>query len=100
MPTYMSGTLVRSKVTFTDVTGAVNDPGTITLKYKLGSAAVVTVTYPAAPIIKESTGVYHADFDTTGWAGPGERFDRQEWIGTGAVIAISADSWLVRPPEL
>lgn len=98
--TYTSGALVRTTATFTGVSGSVADPDTITLKYKKGSAATTTVTYPSAPVIKNSTGIYHADLDTSGWTGPGNQVWIVEWIGTGAVQAIASDSWLVQPPAL
>lgn len=98
--TYMSGTLVRSKAAFTDVTGAAADPTTVTLKYRKGAGATTTVVYPSAPIIKDATGAYHADLDTTGWAGPGNLVELAQWQGTGTVQAIAVDSWLISPPEL
>jgi hypothetical protein len=100
MPTYMSGTLVRTRAAFTDVTGAAADPTTCTLKYKQGAAAAVTVVYPSAPIVRDGVGGYHADLDTSGWAGPGNRLDIQQWSGTGNVQAIGDDTWEVEPPAL
>lgn len=100
MNAYMSGTLVRTTATFTNIAGAAADPTTITLKYQTGAGAVTTAVYPAAPVVKDSTGVYHADLDTTGWAGAGPVTQVAEWIGTGAVQAIAADSWQVIPPAL
>src|SRR5258707_2398472 len=100
MNTYKSGTLARSSAAFVNTAGAAADHTTITLKYKLGNGAVQTVVYPAAPTVRDSAGNYHADFDTTGWSGPGNRLDIQEWIGTGAVVAINDDAWQVEPPAL
>jgi hypothetical protein len=99
-PTYMSGTLVSTKAAFVDKTGAAADPTTITLKYKQGAAATVTVVYPSAPIVRDGQGGYHADLPTDGWAGPGNRLDIQQWAGTGNVQAIEADTWEVEPPAL
>jgi hypothetical protein len=96
----MSGSLVTSTATFKDVNGNVADPSTITLKYKIGSASTVTVVYPAAPITRSGTGVYLAELDTTGYAGPDPQLWATEWIGTGAVQAIAADYWQVTPPAL
>jgi hypothetical protein len=100
MNTYVSGSLVGSKAVFTNSSGVATDPDTVTLKYKLGGGAVQTVVYPSSPIVKDSVGSYHANFDTTGWAGPGNRLDLQEWVGTGAVVAIESDMWEVEPPLL
>lgn len=100
MNTYVSGSLVRTSAAFTDVNGGAADPTTVVLKYKQGNGATQTVTYPASPIVKDSTGNYHADLDTTGWAGPANRLDIQQWQGTGAVVAIGSDSYEVEPPSL
>lgn len=100
MNTYMSGTLVTSTAQFRDRTGAAADPTTITLKYKKDAGATTTIVYPAAGITKDSTGVYHADLDTTGWAGPGLQGWIVEWIGTGTVQIPGKDVWLVEPPAL
>lgn len=100
MTIYMSGSLVRTSASFTDVAGVAADPTTVTLKYKKDAGATTTVVYPSAPIIKDSTGHYHADLDTTGWAGPGNQLWETEWIGTGAVIAIGDDPWYVEPPAI
>jgi hypothetical protein len=97
---YMSGALVRATGTFTSIAGALTDPTTVTLKYRKGSAATVTLTYAAADLIKDSTGVYHYDFDTTGWAGPDDILYVLQWQGTGTVVAIAIDSFSVTPPAL
>lgn len=98
--TYMSGSLVRTTAAFTNAAGQAADPTTITLKYRSGAGSTTTVTYPTAPIIKDSTGNYHADLDTTGWAGPDPLLWLTEWIGTGTVQAIASGAWLVTPPVL
>jgi hypothetical protein len=100
MNTYVSGSLVRSVATFANLSGVATDPTTITFKYKQGGGTVTTVTYPTAPIVRDTTGEYHADLDTTGWTGPGNRLDIQEWIGAGVVQAIASDSYQVEPPAL
>ena len=100
MNTYMSGSLVRTTAAFTNTAGAAADPTTIVLKYKTGAGATTTVTYPSAPIVRDGTGAYHADLDTTGWAGPDPLQWLTEWIGTGTVQAIAAGGWLVTPPVL
>lgn len=96
----MSGQLVRTKTTFVDINGNPIDPTTITLKYKDAGGAIQTVTYPTAPVVKDATGVYHADLDSTGWTGPGNALWLVEWIGTGACQAINTDEWIVEPPLL
>jgi hypothetical protein len=98
--TYLSGTLVRSTAAFATLAGVAADPTTVTLKYRPGPfAAVVTAVYPAAPIVRDSTGTYHADLDTTA-AGGGALPWVIEWIGTGAVQAIGTDNWIINPEPL
>ena len=81
MPTYTAGAKVRILVTFTDNTGALIDPGTVSLKYALPNVANVSQTYNPGNIVRDSLGVYHYDLDTTGSA-PGAL--RYEWLGTGS----------------
>jgi hypothetical protein len=74
---YLAGSLVRVATYagpvdapvggFRDDNGVLVDPAIITLAYRPGvSAQVVTAVYPAAPIVRDDTGLYHADLDTTG----------------------------------
>ena len=66
MNTYWPGNVVRLSVIFT-VAGAVEDPGTVTLKVRNPSTFVVT-TYVhgvAAGLIKDSKGHYHLDLSCT-----------------------------------
>lgn len=100
MNTYLSGTLVTTTANFANKNGVPTDPDTITLKYKHGSNAVVTVAYPTSPIVRDTTGAYHADLDTTGWTGPGNELWTAEWIGTGAVQVPGIDNWQVEPLTL
>lgn len=99
--TYTSGSLVRTLVAFANSAGTAADPSTITLKYRPGPAgAVTTVVYPTAPIIKDSTGNYHADLDTTGWEGTGPLTWQIQWTGTGSLQAIGTDTWQILPTPL
>jgi hypothetical protein len=100
MNVYKSGQLVRTNAVFTNISGTPTDPGTIVLKYKQGNGSTQTVTYPSSPIVRDTAGTYHADLDTTGWSGPGNRLDLQEWTGTGAVQGINDDAYEVEPPLL
>lgn len=100
MNTYISGSLVRSSAAFLDASGAATDPTAIVMKWRTGAGSTTTVTYPTAPIIKDSAGNYHADFDTTGWTGPNPLEYFVQWTGTGTVQAIDADVWEVTPPQL
>ena len=96
MNTYMSGSLVRTIASFVNLTGSLQNPTTVTLKYRAGSGAVTVISAPN----NDSAGVYHWDIDTTGWAGPGQILYTIEWIGVGAVQAIGDDFWSVTPPAI
>lgn len=98
--TYLSGSLVRSIATFTNALGAAADPTTVTLKYSASGGPVTTAVYPAAPIIKDSAGVYHADLDTTGLLGGAAQQFIVEWKGAGAVQAIGTDTWNITPDPI
>ena len=100
MNSYMSGALVRSSAAFADASGAAADPSGVVLRYRKGAGSITTVTYPSSPVIKDSTGGYHADFNTTGWAGPDSLRYVAQWQGTGTVQAIASDEWDVTPPAL
>jgi hypothetical protein len=92
MNSWMAGSLVTSTATFvSEATGQVADPTTITLKYVAPGGTVQTVAYPNAMITRVSAGVYSAELDSTGKAGPWT----VEWIGTGNVQAIAAATWTI-----
>lgn len=97
---YISGALVRTIATFTNLAGQPTDPTTITLKYRAGAGSTTTIVYPAAGIVKDSTGVYHSDLDTTGFAGPGQQLWTIQWVGTGNVQAPGIDYFEVEPLAL
>jgi len=100
MNTYMSGSLIRSSAAYTDTSGTPADPSSVVLQYKADAGDTTTVTYPDSPIVKDGTGAYHADLDTSGWAGPARQLWIVEWTGTGTVQAIGVDSWEVEPAAL
>jgi hypothetical protein len=92
MNTYDVGDLVRLTGTFTDLTAALADPTTVTLKTRGPFDATSTVvTLAGAQVVKDSTGVYHYDFAPTE-AG----VYSYEWIGTGAVATAEPGSFFVR----
>lgn len=102
--TYLAGSLVRVATYagdvaspvggFRDADGNLADPTTVTLKYRPGvSASVVTVVYPAVPITRDDTGLYHADLDTTGFTTDTWSY---EWVGTGEVQAIADSAFQVQ----
>lgn len=92
--TYISGTLVRTTAKFTDLAGVLTDPTSVVLKYQ-GPGTVQTPS-----VTQDSTGVYHYDIDTSGWAGPGNVDYVVEWSGTGAVMVVADDKFTVTPKKL
>lgn len=96
--TYLAGSLVRVATYagtalspvggFCDSGGSPGDPAQVTLKYQpgTGDTPVVTVTYPASPIIRDGAGLYHADLDTAGY--PTDTWTYL-WEGSGGVQAAA-----------
>ena len=81
---------------FRDSTGALADPSIVTLTYRTSQTGPkITVVYPAAPIIRDGTGLYRAGLDTTGSP---DAVWTYEWTGYGGVQAPAANSFIVRAP--
>ena len=81
---YPQGTLVRVQVSFTQ-SGNFADPDGVNLRFRPPRQHRTTWIYGIdAAIVKDSTGVYHADLDTTP-AVPGVW--RYHWEGDGAVAS-------------
>ena len=59
---YIPGEVVRLLLNTFDFAGAVADPGTVVLKVKQPDGTVVTQT---PDVVRDSTGVYHADLALT-----------------------------------
>jgi len=101
--TFLAGALVRVSVTFTrpgtDPDGnpvrVPADPDTVTLRYQPFPGADITqINYPGdTRIVREDTGAYHSDLDTTGL--PGDEFT-YVWEGTGNVQAAAEGTFLVQ----
>jgi hypothetical protein len=102
--TYLAGSLVRVATYagtaaspvggFCDSAGSLGDPEQVVLKYQPGTAAeVVIVTYPSSPIIRDGTGLYHADLDTTGFSTDTWTY---LWEGDGGVQAVAEASFQVQ----
>lgn len=101
--TYLAGSLVRVSTYvnsasapvggFRDASRVLVDPTVVVLKYRPGATApVVTVTYPASPIVRDDMGLYHADLDTTGFL---DTLWAYIWIGTGTGQAIAKGTFNV-----
>jgi hypothetical protein len=63
------GTVAAPTLGFRDSTGTLIDPGVVTLKFKDPTGAVTSYTYGGGQIIRDGTGLYHYDVDTSGKAG-------------------------------
>lgn len=87
--TYNIGDLLRLRATFTDISGAVADPTTVTLKVKAPSGTVTTYTYPGT-VSRLSTGIYYYDFPVTA---SGTHY--YNWAGSGAYTAADEASFVV-----
>jgi len=107
--TYTAGNLIRVATYagsvsapsggFVNEDGDLADPTVVTLLYRPGTGqAVVTVTYPASPVVRDAAGLYHADLDTT------DAVDSAtwtyEWAGTGTVQACAVNAFIVDVPFL
>jgi len=98
----IEGTEVRfyTSTPFTDITGSPADPDVVIFAYQVGSNPVQQVTYgtPQAwgSIVKDSTGTYHIDIDTTGSPGAWT----WTWAGTGSVQVRTEGQILVNPASV
>jgi hypothetical protein len=61
MPDYDRGDTARLSLLVKDAAGALVDPATLTLTVRTPAGVDTTTTSPAAPIVHDSTGTYHAD---------------------------------------
>ena len=79
---YPQGTLVRVQVSFTQ-SGNFADPDGVNLRFRPPRQHRTTWIYGIdAAIVKDSTGVYHADLDTTSAVG----IWRYRWDGGAAMV--------------
>ena len=77
MSTVYEGSTIRfyTSQPFTSISGTVVDPDVVTFSYQVQGQTKQTYTYthgtgdPTGTIVKDSTGTYHADIDTTGQPG-------------------------------
>jgi hypothetical protein len=58
---YDRGDTARLNLTVKDAAGALTDPAALTLTVRPPAGASTVYTSPAAPIVKDATGTYHAD---------------------------------------
>jgi hypothetical protein len=102
---YTDGNLVRVSGSFLNAAGAAADPTTVILRYRRPlDTVIISFTFPSAPIVKDSTGNYHADLDTTAQSGNSEAWV-YEWMSPQGdpVQAVSDPSqgfFFVKPRAL
>lgn len=61
MSDYDRGDTTRLRLTVTDDAGAAVDPVALTLTIRTPAGVDTTTTYPAAPIVRDALGTFHAD---------------------------------------
>jgi hypothetical protein len=95
----IEGTVVRfyTSTPFTDVSGSPADPSEVVFGFQVGSNPVKQVAYgnPASwgTIVRDSTGNYHVDVDTTGLAGVWTYV----WASSGGVQTKGEGQMMVNP---
>jgi hypothetical protein len=90
--TVLAGNLVRLSVEFRDDAQVLTDPTTVTIRVGLDATPGTSLS-----VVKDSVGVYHADWDTT------DLEAGDYWVvaeGTGALIAARQIKLKLRPQRL
>lgn len=62
---YQAGDTYPATITVRDEDSELTDPTTLTLKVRTPAGVVTPYLYPAAPTVRDSVGVYHADVELT-----------------------------------
>lgn len=94
--TVIAGTLVRfyTSTPFTNISGTVTDPTEVKFGYTVNGGPPTTFTYGVgAQVVRDSTGTYHIDIDTTGLSGTWT----YTWVGYGGVQTRSEGQLIVSP---
>lgn len=95
MESYPEGRLVRLVGNFTTAAGAYQDPSMVRVVIETPTGVQTSYTYNVGlNVVKDSTGVYHVDIDTTGH--PGVWLYRWYSTGTGQT-ATTDDAFQVLP---
>lgn len=85
------GDVPQIKIVFTDASGAVVDPTTVTLYLALPSGSVGTYTYAGGAVVRPAAGTYTYNGTAT-QAG----YWNVRWVGDGAAVAAEQDRYFVR----
>lgn len=91
---YDIGDVARLSSAFTNTAGAAADPTAVTVKVRPPSGEIITRTYAASEIVKDSTGNYHFDYTILE-----EGVHYYKFYGTGAVVAAEESSFEVQTSE-
>lgn len=90
---YNPGDIVRvyTDPGFTNAAGALADPTTITMRWRVAGGVETSWVYGTnAEVVKDSTGVYHADIPITTVG-----LHYYQWEGTGAVATVEGETFMV-----
>lgn len=97
---YVRGALVRVSAEFTTSGGTYVDPSVVRVKYRAPGQTVgdqTTLLYGTdAAVVKDATGKYHVDVDTTNKAGTW----RFRWESTGSGQAANEGEFVVDASRL
>jgi hypothetical protein len=95
MDFYPVGQPIRLSTTVKDTTGALADPGALTLAWKLRGGTPTVKNWPSpAEITRDSVGAFHFDVPAFAVAGHYE----YSWVSTGAAAGVDADIFDVFDP--
>ncbi len=87
-----TGDVIRSSVTFKNISGTVVDPDSVVLEIKLPDSTVISYTYLVGPtVVKDSTGKYHVDYLLTQ-----SGIHYTKWTGSGSVFAAEESQFFVK----
>ena len=78
---YLVGNMILMTAAFTNAAGGAADPDTVTCTVKAPNGETI-----AATVVRDSTGLYHVDFSTTGL--PAGKYVYR-WAGVGTIEAAA-----------
>lgn len=101
----IAGTMVRSVGSFTDLSGTAINPDEVVVCYSFAGGTPVNLIYGTdAAVIRDSTGVFHVDIDTTASAPTATVNLVIEWASKatapGDVQVIGAETIRVDPAPI
>lgn len=96
MTYYPAYTQLRVSVSFTDSSGTLTDPTTITVAIANAAASSLTIyTYGVdIQVVKQSTGIYYMDYTP-----PNTGTFTFQWKGTGTVVAADEGEFEVEATD-